>query len=417
MNNYETINRELTWLDFNERVLQEGLDKNNPLLERVKFLGIFSNNRDEFFRVRFASLRRVINHPETSDEKKAELKKIQSRILEIVAGQEKTYTEGFKELLNDLKKHNIHFVTESELSIPQGKLVREYFINEVRPAIFPIMLDNFNRGETLRDNAIYLAVVLSSSKEEIKEKHALIQIPTDLNRFFILKSDDGKHLIMFIEDVIRYNLDYIFTTFGFTKFKGYIIKFTRDSELDLDNDISKSFMEVMTESLTKRKKGLPVRFVYDKEIPEKLLHKVFKKLKIEGSYDSLRGGGRYHNFKDLMNFPMLDKSLTFPEQKPLRHCKIPENKSIFKILKKQDILLNYPYHSYQHLVDILREASIDPKVRAIKMTFYRTAKNSKAMNALINAARNGKQVTVFMELQARFDEEANIYWSRKLQSE
>jgi len=419
MKEYSTINREISWLQFNERVLQEALDNRNPLLERIRFLGIFSSNRDEFFKVRVATIKRVIKmndkrHPETS----MKYQSLLEEILKTVEKQEIKYTQAFINLQIELEKNNIFFVDETEVDQEHGEYLKEYFKNTVRSVIYPIILDKFEGGSKLKDKAIYLAIQLIDSSKLQKERHALIEIPTEeLPRFVKLPSRGDKHYLMFLDDVIRYNLDDIFSIYGYDQFSGYIIKFTRDSELDIDNDVSKSFLEIMSESVKQRKKGLPVRFIYDKDIPENLLKKVIKKLHIATSYDQLRGGGRYHNFKDFMGFPELSKGLTFNPQPPIYHPDIEYNKPFFELISKKDILLHFPYQPFQHIIDFLREASIDPQVKSIKMTFYRAARKSRVMNALINAARNGKSVTVFIELQARFDEEPNIFWAQKLQSE
>ena len=419
MKKFDTINREISWLQFNERVLQEALDAENPLLERIRFLGIFSSNRDEFFKVRVATIKRVIRmnekrHPEVSEKYQS----ILEEILKTVEKQEIKYTQVFIDLQKELEKNNIYFVDEMEVDEEHSIFIKEYFRSKVRPVIYPIILDKFEGGSKLKDKAIYLAIQLIDSTGVQKERHALIEIPTEeLPRFVTLPSRGDKHYLMFLDDVIRYNLDDVFSIYGYDRFSGYIIKFTRDSELDIDNDVSKSFLEIMSESVKKRKKGLPVRFIYDKEIPENLLKKVIKKLHIASSYDQLRGGGRYHNFKDFIGFPELSKGLTFKPQPPVNHPDIKYNKPFFELISKRDILIHFPYQPFQHIIDFLREASIDPQVRSIKMTFYRAARKSRVMNALINAARNGKSVTVFIELQARFDEESNIYWAQELQSE
>jgi polyphosphate kinase len=415
----DIINRELSWLQFNERVLQEALDVRNPLLERIRFLGIFSNNRDEFFKVRVATIRRLIElnikeYPQLAEKYKAILKDI----IKTVELQEKSFTKAFIELRKELRKNDIFLVNEKEINAEQGNFIKAYFLKFVRPVIYPIMLDKFEGGSKLKDKAIYLAIVMKDSKSIEKDRHALIEIPTEeLSRFVILPKIEEKNYLMFLEDIIRYNLAEIFSIFGYDIFDGYIIKFTRDAELDIDNDVSKSFMEIMTESVKNRKQGAAVRFIYDREIPIKLLNKVIKKLQIKTGNDQLRGGGRYHNFKDLMGFPEFNTGLTYPPQPPISHPDLPYNKSFFAILAEKDLAIHFPYQPFQHIIDFLREASIDPQVRSIKMTFYRAAKKSRVMNALINAARNGKNVTVFIELQARFDEEANIYWAQKLQSE
>ncbi|RLD43608.1 MAG: polyphosphate kinase 1 [Bacteroidetes bacterium] len=411
------INREISWTQFNGRVLQEATDKNNPLIEQIRFLGIFSNNRDEFFRVRIATLRRLIKLASKEGDDKERLNQELNIILEVIEQQEEQYTEAFYHILRELKSERIHLVDEKEINAEQGEFVKSYFKNQVRPLIFPIIIDFFETAQVLNDSAIYLTVNLSDSKGVKKDRHLLIEVPSELPRFIRLKTKNNNIYFMFLEDVIRYNLKDLFAIWNFDTIEAFIIKFTRDSELDIDNDVSKSFLEIMKESVKKRTKGIPVRFVYDKKIPNTLLKKLIKKLNITTKNYQLRGGGRYHNFRDLMSFPGLRKELLYKSQPSIIHPHLAKKKSIFELLRQKDVMLHFPYHSFEHIIDFIREASIDPKVRSIKMTFYRAAKHSLAMNALINAARNGKNVTVFMELQARFDEKANIKWTQKLQSE
>ncbi len=412
------INREVSWLHFNERVLQEAMDEKNPIIERLRFLGIFSNNRDEFFRVRVATIKRLIHFEnEEKHKRKEKPSDVLNEILSIVEDQEVKFTATFGNIINDLKEHKIYLLNEHQLDAEQGDFVQKYFYNEVRPLLFPIMLKNLAQPDSLRDNSIYLAAVLSSSKGEKEEDYALIMVPDTISRFVQLPSKNGRKHLMFLDDVLRFCMFELFGWMGYDSFKAYTIKFTRDAELDIDHDVSKSFMELMSESIKRRKQGSPVRFVYDKKMPEILHKRLLKKLKITKT-DNIRGGGRYHNFKDFMSFPNLgEKNLVYQKSVPLKHRDIRQNTSIIETIKKKDILLHYPYQSFQYIVDLLREASLDPKVRAIKMTFYRAARNSNVINALINAARNGKNVTVFLEIQARFDEKANIYWSRKLKEE
>ncbi len=412
------INREVSWLHFNERVLQEAMDERNPIIERLKFLGIFSNNRDEFFRVRVATIKRlalvdISKRNKFGDDPELLLKEIQ----EIVEEQEKKFTDTFKKIKKELEKENIVFLDENNLNVEQGEFVLRFFHDEVRPFLFPIMLSNLESPDFLRDNTIYLALELKDSSGEKDDDYAIVIVPTDdVSRFVLLPGSDKEYLI-FLDDVIRFAIGEIFNPFGYDEIKGYTIKFTRDAELDFDNDVSKSFIELMSESIKRRKKGLPVRFVYDEAIPESLLKKLTKKLQIS-EVDNTRGGSKYHNFRDFMSFPKIGSQyLINPKTITLNHTLLPRNKSILEAIKKQDILLHYPYQSFQYIVDLLREAAIDPKVKAIKMTFYRAARNSNVMDALINAARNGKYITVFLEIQARFDEEANIYWIEKLTDE
>ncbi len=412
------INREVSWLHFNERVLQEAMDESNPIIERLRFLGIFSNNRDEFFRVRVATIKRMKQFEnENSRKNKEKPSEILKQILSIVEEQEVKFTQTFRDTIKRLQKHHIYLLDEESLDEEQGEFIYQFFNTEVRPLLFPIMLNNLREPGNLRDNSIYLAAVLNDSTNKKDEDYALIMVPDTISRFVQLPSKDGKKFIMFVDDVLRYCMSELFGWMGYDTFSAYTIKLTRDAELDIDHDISKSFMELMSESIKKRKKGSPVRFVYDDDMPESLNKKLMRKLKITKT-DNIRGGGRYHNFKDFMSFPnMGGKNLVYAKTYPNKHPEISHNTSIIDRIKEGDIMLHYPYQSFQHIVDLLREASIDPKVRAIKMTFYRAARDSNVINALINAARNGKYVTVFLEIQARFDEKANIYWSRKLEEE
>ena len=413
------VNREISWLHFNERVLQEAMDEENPLIERLKFLGIFSNNRDEFFRVRVASLKRMVQYGKTKNIGAGmNPRQVLNEIQNIVEEQEKKFTETFQNIVIELEKHNIIFLNNNELSENEGKYVRYYFKSEVVQHLFPIMIKRLKNTEALEDNSIYLVVQMSDSSNVKEDDFALVMIPSNaISRFVILPKIDNHYRVMFLDDVIRYNMDEIFAPFGYDTFRSYTIKLTRDAELDIDNDISKSFIEQMADSVKRRKRGVPVRFVYDSNIPDLLLKRMLKKLGIT-STDNLRGGGRYHNFKDLMSFPRIGSSdLIYPKFEPLPNNRIIPKTSIIEAIKKNDILLCYPYQSFQNIVDLLREASIDPKVRAIKMTFYRAARDSNVINSLINAVRNGKNVTVFLEIQARFDEKANIYWTGKLKEE
>jgi polyphosphate kinase len=412
------INREISWLHFNERVLQEAIDSSTPLIERIKFLGIFSNNRDEFFRVRVGTLRRMLNIPGNEFKINLDPVKILREIDKIVNEQEKIFTRIYSEIVRELAREDIYLIDENQLTEEQGRFVHSFFNQNVRPLLFPIMINNINISTSLVDSSLYLLVDMKREDDSLEENQALIRVPTDIvNRFVILPKEGKKEFIILLDDVCRYCLSDIFSFFGYDTFFAYTIKFTRDAELDIDNDISKSFLELLSESVKQRKKGLPVRFVYEDRLPQKLLKKLIKKLKISEK-DNLRSGGRYHNFKDFMSFPRVGPShLYYPLMPPLPHADLPLNSSIFEILRKQDVMLHFPYQSFQYIIDLLREASIDPRVVAIKMTFYRVAKHSIVMNALINAARNHKTVTVFMELQARFDEEANIYWTNRLQEE
>jgi polyphosphate kinase len=280
------------------------------------------------------------------------------------------------------------------------------------------MMNNLNNTDSLKDTAIYLAVHMQKKDGSIKDNFALMKVPSSsVSRFLVLPKIEEKKFIILIDDVIRFCLEDIFLMFDYDIFNAYTIKFTRDAELDLDNDVSKSYIELITEGLKQRKIASLVRFVYDKDIPADLLKILAKKFNLSAK-DNYIAGDRYHNFKDFMNFPNLgSKEFEFSPTPPLPHKSLANAKSIFAAIKQKDIMLHYPYQSFQYIIDLLREASIDPLVKSIKMTIYRLARNSNVINALINAARNGKSVTVYLELQARFDEKANLFWSEKLQEE
>jgi polyphosphate kinase len=410
------INRETSWLEFNGRVLQEAEDKSTPLIERIKFLGIFSNNLDEFYRVRVATLNRMMDYNQRSGEG-FNPKRILKEINRIDKEQQKDFSRIFRGIVRELAQEGIFIINEKQLNADQGAYVRRFFNDHVRGLLFPIMLNNL-KSSSLVDKSIYLALKLESSENKIPRQYAVMRIPSKpLSRFVSLPSVDDHKYIILLDDVIRYCLDEVFSMFGYDIYNAYTFKFTRDAELDIDSDVSKSFLEIMTESLKQRKLGAPVRFIHDKTMPAELLNLLKSKLDISEA-DTLSKSGRYHNFKDFMSFPDVGRpDLLFTKVQPLEHRKLPRFESILSTLRHQDIMLHYPYQSFHYIIDLLREASIDPLVRAIKMTLYRVASDSKVVNALINAARNGKAVTVFMELQARFDEEANIYWAEKMQEE
>ena len=421
------INRELSWLNFNERVLQESTDTTVPLLERLVFLGIFSNNLDEFYRVRYALVSRLAKMQKTmkTDIVKENLIDFDPTLL-IRAIQKKVARlrhesdDAFESIKEQLALHGIRFLDETMLTPEQGEYVLYYFRRTVRQHLFPIMLDQFKNFSNLRDKSIYLVVDLKHKSNSLIENHALIEIPSELPRFLVLPEalgSHGTHYILYLDDVIRYCLSDIFSMFGYNEFLAYTIKFTRDAELDIDNDVSKSFLETVSEGIKARKYGATVRFIYDERMPRRVLDKIVAKFGLK-KRDTLDPGGKYHNAKDLMNFPKLGPAeLHYSPMPPLDVRRLVETTMMLDLIRTRDICLHYPYQPFRYIIDLLREASIDPAVRTIKMTIYRTAKDSKVVNALINAARNGKEVIVYVELQARFDEEANIHWAARMQEE
>lgn len=413
-------NREISWLSFNARVLQEAEDPNVPLFERIRFLGIFSNNLDEFFRVRVAAVRRMLELGKDDETLLGEYSssELYDSIQETVVQQQQKAQEIYRNIWQEMANENIFMLDEKQLTHEQGLFVRKYFYLKVLPNIVPIMLDKSMKFPYLRDKSVYLAVKLSKAKTPAKFAYALIRVPSrSVSRFLVLPDQGNKKFVILVDDVIRFCLNDIFPIFNYDHFEAYTIKVTRDAELDIDDDIAKSFIEKMELSLKKRKIGIPVRLIYDREMPSDLLAFIMKKMKLEGE-DKTVAGGRYHNHKDFMNFPEIGKPHHYYQSLPaIPHKDLPLHQSILKKLRQKDVLLHYPYQSFSHFIDFLREAAIDPKVKEIGITIYRVSETSKVVNALLNAIRNGKKVTVVIELQARFDEEANIFWSNKLQEE
>jgi len=414
------INREISWLSFNDRVLQEAADPAVPLFERLRFIGIFSNNLDEFFRVRVAAVRRMVEYGEDEETLLGNFtpQELYDEITNVVFQQQEKTQRIFRDILKEMETQGYYMVNEKQLNHVQGVFVRKYFHLKVLPNLVPIMLSKDRKFPYLRDRSAYLAVKLSKKLKPEKFSYALVRIPSrSVPRFLVLPETNKRKYWMMLDDVIRYCLNDIFPIFSYDTFEAYTIKVTRDAELDIDDDISKSFMEKVEASLKQRKKGIPVRLIYDEKIPGDLLEFILKKMKIN-DVEKSQPGARYHNHKDFMNFPEIGKENDYYQKlTPVPHKDLYSHESILKKLRKKDIMLHYPYQSFSHFIDLLREAAIDPKVDEICITIYRVADNSKVMNALLNAIRNGKKVTVVIEIQARFDEEANIFWSNKLQDE
>ncbi len=416
------IPRDISWLSFNERVFQEATDKTVPLVERIKFLGIFSSNLDEFFRVRVATLKRLLEVKKNAKEVMGENpRKLLRQIHKTVIEQQKKVDEVYTELVKELEAQKIFIINEKKLTVDQANFVEKYFHDKVLPTLAPIMIDSIPKFPFLSDKAIYFAVKLSKKGESPKGlKYALIQIPTHLlPRFIVLpkKQKSENRYIILLDDIIRYCLREVFSVLNIDGASAYTIKLTRDAELDIDQDFSKSIVEKIQASVKQRKTGDPVRLVYDRDIPPDLLQFITRKIKAKKSL-TLIPGGRYHNFRDFMKFPNVGHSdLLYHHSAPLPHPDLQNAKSVFSIIRKKDVMLSYPYQSFNYIIDMLREASIDPKVTSIKMTLYRVAENSNICATLINALKNGKSVSVVVELQARFDEESNLYWANQLKEE
>lgn len=417
MNINETnwISKEISWLSFNERVLQEAQDITVPLIERMRFLGIYSSNQDEFFKVKIAELkRRVLIDEEEGIESgaKALLKEALNRVKHLSVIFDKTY----QTLLKELASHNIFLFDENQINDEQRTWVKHYFKENVLKHISPVILsESVDLIAFLKDKYTYLAVEMIQDNNQ--PQYALIEIPTDkVERFIQIPSTDRRNKVLIILDnVIRIGLDYIFRgLFDYTQITAYSIKMNRDAEYDLTSQLDRSFVENMSNSLKQRLIAMPVRFAYDKEMPKPMVKFLLKELSMK-DFDSVMDGGRYHNFKDFIGFPNVGRDHLENSKLPALNSKEFDNAAnIFDAIEKNDILLYYPYHSFRYFTELLRQASYDPSVTSIKINIYRVASNSRVIDSLIDAANNGKNVTVVVELKARFDEENNIQWASRL---
>mgnify|MGYP000961275820 FL=1 len=431
MSDNRYIDREKSWLAFNARVLQEAGDDAVPLLDRLRFLGIFSNNLDEFFRVRFAAIRRL-SLSGISGEKVlggVTANELLKEITQIVIQQQSESLRILSVIEKKLEAENIFMVNENELSEEHQNFIKDLFIQKVSPALVTIILNDLAEFPLLIDTSGYLAVklvmkpttakksLLNLVKPKKEVTYALIEIPRTINRFVELPSHDDKHYIIFLDDVIRHNLSSIFNIFDYESISAHMIKITRDAQLEIDSDLSKSMMEKIATSVKDRRIGEPVRFVYDQQIGKDTLKFFLSKMHIHET-DSIIPGGRYHNRRDYMSFPNLGRfDLLYNTNEPLPVCDLSLEGSLLEKISKKDYLVNAPYQSFSYLIKFLREAALDPKVTTIKITLYRLAKNSQIISSLINAAKNGKKVTVQIELQARFDEASNIFYAELMQTE
>ena len=412
------INREISWLKFNARVLQEAADENVPLLERIRFLGIYSNNLDEFYSVRYSAILRSIQLkdvekfyynivPGQTDEELIE------EINSIVTNQRELYDQLYEELFKKLEEHNIYVVDDQNLPSKYKEYITEYFNEEIIHNVGVFILNDKTKIPQLRDGSFYLAVKMTKGEEQ---SYALIIVPTHIfGRFILLPKWGQKYYVMYLEDIIRYHLNEIFRTFEYDSIEAHSFKITRDSELNFDNDLEHSLYEKVIHSLEERKTGDPVRYVFDRTMAEDTLNFFLEKLQLD-DYDSIIPGGKYHNKRDLIGFPSFGiEGLTYEKIKPIIQKRPLKYPSYFKAFTEHDEMIFAPYQDYSLLLKFLREAAIDPKVKKIKLTVYRVAKDSQIMHTLINAALNGKEVTAVLELRARFDESNNVMWSKKLQ--
>src|SRR5580693_9365729 len=419
----KTIARDISWLAFNGRVLQEAADPTVPLRERIKFLGIFSNNMDEFFRVRVATLKRMAEFSGNKSKATMHLEQSPEKILNDIQGivleQGDTFDAIWEGIRKEMEGEKIILVTEEKQLDPhQQHFVQNYFEEEVRSNTIPLMIESIPTFPYLRDKSLYLGVVLSRRDGSMKRKYALIEVPSRvLGRFLILPSPSpDEHHIILLEDIIRHNLRNVFAYFGYDTYESWVFKVTRDAEIDIDNDVSTTLMQKIEKGLKNRRKGKPTRFVYDREMDKGLMDYLIKRLNLSKRGGNLIPGGRIHNFRHFMDFPDV-----FPKKgqrrRPFQHPSLMKSPRVTDVVLEEDVMLHFPYHSFNPVIDMLREAAIDPNVTTIKITGYRLASNSKIINALINAVRNGKNVTVMLELRARFDEEANLEWKERLEDE
>ncbi len=421
------IDREKSWLAFNARVLQEAGDETVPLLDRMRFLGIFSNNLDEFFRVRFAAIRRL-TLTGISGEKffnGISAQQLLNDITDIVINQQAESLDILNDIEARLEKENIFTIDENDVTEEQENFLKDFFVQKVSPELVTIILNDLDHFPVLKDTAGYLAVKLVTKIQNQEEdvdgnseiRYAVIELPKTINRFVVLPPEGEKQYVIMLDDVIRLNLNKIFDIFDYESVSAHMIKITRDAQLDIDSDMSKSMLEKISAGVKDRRIGEPVRFIYDQTIDKDTLNFFLTNMKIDAT-DSIIPGGKYHNRRDYMDFPNLGRfDLLYKTNPPLPIPGLSLDENIMKKIAVKDYLVNAPYQSYSYVIKFLREAALDPKVTTIKITLYRLAKNSQIISSLINAAKNGKKVTVQIELQARFDEASNISYAEQMQTE
>lgn len=415
---YPLTNRELSWLAFNYRVLQEAKDKRVPLLERIKFMAIFSSNLDEYFKVRVATLKRLIKLKKKTRQKLEEdPSDTFDQVMQEVKRQQEEFGQVFREsILADLREHDIHLLTETELNPEQQEWIKTYFHDMLEEHLLPIILDATDTHLFLKDQTVYLGIHMlkPTEKSQKSERFAMLEIPTKKlgSRFVKLPTKEGKRYVMFIDDVIRFCLPLLFPKYA--TFHAHAVKVSRDAELDIEEEVSGNLMAKIRKSLKKRETGYPARLLYDPETPKVLLERMMVHTNI--TEEELVEGSKYHNFRDFFQFPDFNlPDLKYTPQPTLIHPELEKEKSILAAMQKKDYLVHYPYQSFEYVLRLFNEAANDPKVTAMSATLYRVADKSAIAKALVKAAKNGKLVTVVVELKARFDEESNIFWAGKLQ--
>lgn len=410
------VERDVSWMYFNHRILQEAEKEFVPLLERLSFLGIYSNNLDEFFRVRVASLNRMLERKLDKDTEQ-QIKKSLKTINKLNESYSKEYTEAVDRVFEELETHKIRLVTEANLNDEQKDFLSQFFYDKLNGSVNPIWLSEIEDLTVLEDNRIYL-IVEKCEKKDNKKKYAIVKVPDRIyGRWVKIPSSDGFDNIMYLDDVIRYCLPLVFLGFKESTYRAYSFKFTKDAEMEMDNDADFGTMEKIALGVNSRKKGEAVRVIYDHEMPREMQRKLRDRLNTK-ELDTSLAGGRYQNHKDLMSFPDCGRNdLKYDKWTPIMKPEFVSNESILDQIRQKDRFIHVPYHNFNGYIRVLREAAIKPEVKSIKTTLYRLAKDSKVVKALITAARNGKKVTAVVELLARFDEESNIKWSKRMQEE
>lgn len=416
MKKYTFKNRELSWLDFNERVLQEAADITVPLIERLRFIGIFSNNLDEFYKVRYATVKRLaLSKKKVKKFYKGENAKDLLNLITKKAIELQNRSNLILDfILKDLEKENIFIVDEQAIPKDSISYIESFFLDKIQPKLKIVLLNEKDDFPQLSESSCFLIIKVESKNKNLN--YAIVQFPDKFERFIVIKNQDVKYVIM-IDDIIRYHLFEIFKIFNPSNISANMIKFSRDAELDFDDDISKSYLEKISQSVKDRLKGDPLRFVYDKEIDPNTLKFLLEKMNINSEIDSVIPGGKYHNKKDYMNFPILNNDIAYDKIEQLVIKDFYKHKTVFESIDERDFLVHTPFHKFNHILTFLSEASIDPEVKRICITIYRLSKLSNVANTLINAAKNGKEVVVQIELQARFDETNNIDYAKLMQDQ
>ena len=412
------VERDVSWMYFNHRILQEAEKESVPLIDRLSFLGIYSNNLDEFFRVRVASISRLLEEPSLDKASHHALKKSLKAIGKLNSEYSKEYTEAIRTVRQRLVENGIHIVDDTQLTDRQKHFLTQFFYSKLNGSVNPIWLSNIDDITTLEDNRIYLLVEKTDNGEKGNTKYAIVKVPDrQVGRWVKLPSDDGTDYIMYLDDVVRFSLPLIFIGLKESTFKAYSFKFTKDAEMELDNDQDYSTIERIAAGVDSRKRGDAVRVLFDSEMPKQMRKRILERLDLT-ELDTSLASGRYQNHKDLMKFPDCGHpELKYPEWRHIMRPAFLSTESILDQIRRKDLFIHVPYHSFDGYIRLLREAAIKPEVKAIKTTLYRLAKDSKVVKALITAARNGKKVTAVVELLARFDEESNIKWSKRMQQE